>query len=166
MRDKDREVLPSMNGDADLPERLWLYDDFTPDEDPPVTDYASGLASLGFIGAALRRRVRLWCGIALAGFVLGLAYFVLSPPAYQASTTVLLTHSINENPTDAMSTEMTLAHSDTVATQALHQLGLKQPVSSFLSTVTVNNLTSRVLQIKVSAKSPSAAADRAKAVAA
>ena len=166
MRDKDREVLPSMNGDADLPERLWLYDDFTPDEDPPVTDYASGLASLGFIGAALRRRVRLWCGIALAGFVLGLAYFVLSPPAYQASTTVLLTHSINENPTDAMSTEMTLAHSDTVASQALHQLGLKQPVSSFLSTVTVNNLTSRVLQIKVSAKSPSAAADRAKAVAA
>ena len=28
VRDKDREVLPSMNGDADLPERLWLYDDF------------------------------------------------------------------------------------------------------------------------------------------
>ena len=117
MRDKDREVLPSMNGDADLPERLWLYDDFTPDEDPPVTDYADGLASLGFIGAALRRRFRLWCAVALAGFVLGLTYFVVSPPAYQASTTVLLTHSINENPTDAMSTDLTLAHSDTVATR-------------------------------------------------
>ncbi|HEY6499063.1 MAG TPA: Wzz/FepE/Etk N-terminal domain-containing protein [Streptosporangiaceae bacterium] len=166
MTDKDREVLPSMNGDADLPERLWLYDDFTPDEDPPATDYASGLASLGFIGAALRRRVRLWCGIVVVGFVLGLAYFVVSPPAYQASTTVLLTHSLNENPTDAMSTDMTLAHSDTVATQALHQLRLNDPVSSFLSTVTVDNLTSRVLQIKVSAKSPADAANRAKAVAA
>jgi capsular polysaccharide biosynthesis protein len=166
MTDKDREVLPSMNGDADLPERLWLYDDFTPDEDPPATDYASGLASLGFIGAALRRRLRLWCGIGVVGFALGLAYFVVSPPAYQASTTVLLTHSLNENPTDAMSTDMTLAHSDTVATQALHQLRLNEPVSSFLSTVTVNNLTSRVLQIKVSAKSPADAADRAKAVAA
>ncbi len=166
MRDKDREVLPSMNGDADLPERLWLYDDFTPDEDPPVTDYASGLASLGFIGASLRRRVRLWCGIGLVGFVLGLAYFVVSPPAYQASTKILLTHSINENPTDAMSTDLTLAHSDTVASQALHQLGLKQPLSSFLSTVMADNLTSRVLQITVSAKSPAAATDRAKAVAA
>jgi capsular polysaccharide biosynthesis protein len=166
MRDKDRNVLPSMNGDADLPERLWLYDDFTPDEDPPVTDYSSGLASLGFLGAALRRRARLWCGVAVAGFLLGLVYFVVSPPAYQASTTVLLTHSINENPTDAIATDMTLAHSSTVATRALHELKLAEPVSSFLSTVTVDNLTSRILQITVSAKSPDAAAARARAMAA
>jgi capsular polysaccharide biosynthesis protein len=166
MRDKDRDVLPSMNGDSDLPERLWLYDDFTPDEDPPVTDYSSGLASLGFIGAALRRRIRLWVTVAVAGFVLGLAYFVVSPPAYQASTSLLLTHSLNENPTDAMSTDLTLAHSDTVATQALHQLKLNEPVSSFLSTVTADNVTSRILQITVSAKSPADAAARAKAMAA
>ncbi len=61
---------------------------------------------------------------------------------------------------------MTLAHSDTVATQALHQLKLNEPISSFLSTVTIDNLTSRVLQITVSAKSPADAADRAKAMAA
>jgi capsular polysaccharide biosynthesis protein len=166
MKDKDREVLPSMNGDADLPERLWLYDDFTPDEDPPVTDYASGLASLGFIGAALRRRVRTWCVIGLVGFVLGLAYFVVSPPAYQATTTILLTHSLSENPTDAMSTDLTLAKSDTVAAQALHQLRLNEPISSFVATTTVDNLTDRVLQITVSAKSPAAAIQRARAVAA
>lgn len=166
MKDKDREVLPSMNGDADLPERLWLYDDFTPDEDPAVTDYASGLASLGFIGAAVRRRRRTWCGIGLAGLVLGLAYFVASPPAYSASTTVLLTHSLNDNPTDAMSTDLALAHSDTVATQAMRQLKLTGSVSGFLAKTTVDNLTDRVLQITVKAKSPAAAAADATAVAA
>jgi capsular polysaccharide biosynthesis protein len=166
VRDKDREVLPATNGDADLPERLWLYDDFTPDEDATATDYAAGLASLGFIGAAVRRRIRTWCAIGLAGLVLGLAYFVVSPPAYSASTTVLLTHSINDNPTDAMSTDLTLAHSGTVATRAMHQLKLTGPVSTFLANTTVNNLTDRVLQITVKAKSPAAATDGATAVAA
>jgi capsular polysaccharide biosynthesis protein len=166
VRDKDREVLPPINGDADLPERLWLYDDFTPDEDPPVTDYASGLASLGFIGAAVRRRVRTWGGIALIGFVVGLAYFVVSPPAYQATTTVLLTHSVDQDPTSAMSTDLALAHSDTVATRAIHQLGLTESVSNFLATTSVDNLTDRVLQITVDAKSPTAATQRAAAVAA
>ncbi|HEY0717927.1 MAG TPA: hypothetical protein VGD68_09955 [Streptosporangiaceae bacterium] len=166
MTDKDRDVLPSMNGDADLPERLWLYDDFTPDADPPVTDYASGLASLGFIGAAVRRRARAWLAAGLAGFVLGLAYFVVSPPAYQATTTVLLTHSLNENPTDAMSTDLALAKSDTVAAQAIHRLGLTEPASNFVATTTVDNLTDRVLRITDSARSAAAAAQRANAVAA
>ncbi|HEY2280746.1 MAG TPA: Wzz/FepE/Etk N-terminal domain-containing protein [Streptosporangiaceae bacterium] len=166
MKDKDREVLPSMNGDADLPERLWLYDDFTPDQDPAVTDYAAGLASLGFIGAAVRRRIRTWCAIGLAGLVLGLAYFVASPPAYSASTTVLLTHSINDNPTDAMSTDLTLAHSATVATRAMRQLKLTGSVSTFLADTTVDNLTDRVLQVTVKANSAAAATDGATAVAA
>ena len=48
---------------------------------------------------------------------------MVSPPAYQATTTVLLTHSLNDNPTDAMSTDMTLAHSGTVATRAMHSWG-------------------------------------------
>ena len=34
VKDKDRQVLPSLNGDADLPERLWLYDDFSPGRGP------------------------------------------------------------------------------------------------------------------------------------
>jgi capsular polysaccharide biosynthesis protein len=166
VKDKDRGVLPPMNGDTDLPEQLWLYDDFTFDEDPPVTDYASGLASLGFIGAALRRRVRTWCGVGLIGFVCGLGYFVASPPAYQATTTVLLTHSVGEDPTSAMSTDLALAQSDTVAAEAVHQLHLSEDPTSFKATTSVDNLTDRVLQFKVSAKSPQVAAQRAAAVAA
>ena len=151
MKDKDRQVLPPLNGHADLPERLWLYDDFTPDEDPPATDYAAGLASLGFIGAAVRRTRRFWCALAVAGLVLGVATAVLSPPAYQASATILLTHNQNDNPVDAMQTDMTLAHSDTVAQRTLSKLGLHDSVSSFLATYTVLNVTDRVLQITASA---------------
>ena len=74
MKDKDRQVLPSLNGDADLPERLWLYDDFAPDEDQPAADYASGLASMGFIGAAVRRSRALLCAAAVLGLVLGFGF--------------------------------------------------------------------------------------------
>ena len=96
MKDKDREVLPSMNGDADLPERLWLYDDFTPDQDPPSPTTRPGWPAWGSSAPRYAARIRTWCAIGLAGLVLGLAYFVASPPAYSASTTVLLTHNIND----------------------------------------------------------------------
>jgi capsular polysaccharide biosynthesis protein len=166
VKDKDRQVLPSLNGDADLPERLWLYDDFTPGEDPPVTDYAAGLASLGFIGAAIRRTRRFWCAFAIAGLVCGFGSFVLSPPAYQATTTILLTHNLNENPVDAMQTDMALAHSGTVAQRTIQKLGLHDSVGNLLATYTVLNLTDRVLQISVSATSPNQAVQRARTVAA
>lgn len=165
MKDKDRQVLPSLNGDADLPERLWLYDDFSPGEDPPVTDFATGLASLGFIGAAVRRSRRLWCVLAIAGFLCGVGYYAMSPPSYQATATILLTHNPNENPIDAMQTDMNLAHSDAVAGQALRKMGLNESVSSFLATYAVINPTDRVMQLTVSAPSSSAAVLRANTLA-
>jgi capsular polysaccharide biosynthesis protein len=166
VKDKDRQVLPSLNGDADLPERLWLYNDFTPDEDPPVTDYATGLASLGFIGAAIRRTRRFWCVFAIAGLVCGFGTFVMSPAAYQATTTILLTHNLSENPVDAMQTDMALAHSDTVAQRTIQKLGLHDTAGNLLATYTVLNLTDRVLQLSVSATSPTQAVQRASTLAA
>ena len=165
MKDKDRQVLPSLNGDADLPERLWLYDDFSPGEDPPVTDFATGLASLTFIGAAVRRSRRLWCALAIAGFLCGVGYYAMSPPSYQATATILLTHNPSENPIDAMQTDMDLAHSGAVAGQALRKMGLNESVSSFLATYAVINPTDRIMQLTVSAPSSSAAVLRANTLA-
>lgn len=165
MKDKDRQVLPSLNGDADLPERLWLYDDFNPGEDAPVTDFATGLASLGFIGAAVRRSRRLWCVLAIVGFLCGVAYYVMSPASYEATATILLTHNPDENPIDAMQTDLDLAHSGAVAGQALRKLGLNESSSSFLATYTVINPTDRVMQLTVSAPSSSAAVLRANTLA-
>ncbi len=166
MNDKDRQVLPSLNGDADLPERLWLYDDFAPEEDQPAADYASGLASVGFIGAAVRRSWALLCAAAVLGLVLGFGFDVMSPPAYQASTTVLLTHGPNDNPVDAMQTDTALAESQSVAQRVVQQLHLSDSVSTFRAAVTVTPITDRVLLMTVSAPSSAQAVARAKALAA
>jgi capsular polysaccharide biosynthesis protein len=165
VKDKDRQVLPPLNGDTELPEGLWLYDDFTPGDDQPATDFAAGLTSLGFIGAALRRSAWLWCLTAIVGLVGGAAVSVMSPPAYQASTSILLTHSINGNPVDEMQTDMTVAHSAAVATRAIQKLGIQENAGSFLATYTVLNQTDRVLLVTANAPTSSAAVLRASAIA-
>ena len=112
MKDKDRQVLPSLNGDADLPERLWLYDDFTPARIRRSADFAIGPGQPGVYrcrSAALRARCCV--PLAIAGMVCGVGFDVMSPPSYQASTTILLTHNPDENPVDAMQTDMALAKS-------------------------------------------------------
>jgi capsular polysaccharide biosynthesis protein len=166
VKDKDRQVLPPLNDGADLPERLWLYDDFTPGEDPPVTDYAAGLASLAFIGAAVRRTRRFWCALAIVGLVGGFGMFAMSPPAYEASTTILLTHSVNADPASAIQTDMALAHSGRVAQAVISKLGMQETASSFLAAYKVLNLTDRVLQVTASAPSSNEAVRQANAVAA
>ena len=68
----------------------------------------------------------------------------------------MLLTTAHDNPTDAMSTDLTLAHSGTMTIRAMHQLKLTGSVSTFLANTTVVNLTDRVLQITVKAKSPAA----------
>lgn len=80
MNGENRHVVPSLNGDADLPERLWAYDDFAIDEDEPATDYAAGLTNLRFIRSAVRRSARLWLGTAVAGLLCALAMLAAAPP--------------------------------------------------------------------------------------
>jgi capsular polysaccharide biosynthesis protein len=165
VKDKDRQVLPALNGDADLPERLWAYDDFLADEDQPVSDFSAGLVSLGFIRAGLRRSARLWCATAALGFVCGLGLVVAAPPAFQATTTVLLTHNSSQDPTDAISTDISLAESHTVADRAMTKLGLTGNAGVFVAAESVSALTDRVLQITVSAPTSAQAVTRAQALA-
>jgi capsular polysaccharide biosynthesis protein len=166
MKDKDRQVLPSMNGHGDLPQRLWDYDDFMSEEDPPVSDFSVGLVSLGFIKAGLRRSARLWCGTAALGFVCGLGLAVTAPPTYQASTTILLTHNSSDDAVDAMQTDLALAESHTVADRAMADLKVNETVDAFVSAETITPITDRVLQITVSAPTSAQAVVRAKALAA
>jgi capsular polysaccharide biosynthesis protein len=165
VKDKDRQVLPSMNGDGDLPERLWAYDDFIVEEDQPVSDFAAGLISLGYIKAGLRRSARLWCATAAIGFVCGIGLAVAAPPAYQASTTILLTHNSSDDAVDAMQTDLALAESHTVADRTMAKLGVKESVNAFVSAETITPTTDRVLQITVSAPSSAQAVVRARSLA-
>src|SRR6185437_11092648 len=105
-------------------------DDFNPVDDraaPPPTS----LVSLGFIRAALRRTVRFWCAMGVAGLIIGLGLHVALPPSYKATTSVLLTYGPDENPTGAVLDNQGIAESRTVAEMAMAKLGVHQSVASF-----------------------------------
>ncbi len=150
-----------------LPERAWPPGDPAAEPDRPAADLAAGmgLVSVSFLGAALRRRARLWCAAAVAGLLCGAAFYLSAPPAYQASTSVLLTHAPTEDPTDAMQTDAVLSQSRAVAGRVLHDLGLPESPTSFIASATATAVTDRVLALTVSAPSASEAARRTRALA-
>lgn len=165
MTDPNQTVRFSLNGNGGPPERLEAFDYFNAAPDQPAT-LASGLVSLGFIRAALRRAARFWCFLAVVGLVIGAGYNVKYPPAIKASTSVLITYGPDENPTSAVLDNQAIAQSRTVAQLALSKLGLKQSLGSFAATITASVATDRVLQITVSAPTGAEAVSRANAVAA
>ena len=153
------------NGDH-LPERLWAYDDYT-EFDDRAADSSTGLTSLGFFRAALRRRKWVWRSIALAGMVIGFGMAARLPVVYQASTSLLVTpmSTGGENSGAPITNEQTIAGSRTVAELALSKLGLQENVSTFLGSYTVTAPTDRVLVITVNAPSSTDAVNRANAIA-
>jgi capsular polysaccharide biosynthesis protein len=126
---------------------------------------AAGLVSLSFIGAALRRRARVWVGATIAGVILGAALFVLAPPPYQASTSLFMKPGLTENPADAMQTDVALVQTRAVAGRVVHQLKLAESVPKFLGSYTVAATTDQVLTITVNAKTSAEAVLRAGALA-
>ena len=165
MTERDQAIKHSPNGSSGLPERLAGFDHFTTAEDQPA-DVATGLVSLGYITAAIRRSARFWCALAIVGMLVGLGVCVKSPPAYKASTSVLLTYGPDDSPTSAVLDNQAIAESHAVAQLAMRKLGLQQSVGSFAAAYTVAVVTNRVLLITVSAPSSSASVRRANAVAA
>jgi capsular polysaccharide biosynthesis protein len=164
MTDKDQTVIFSLNGNDGLPERLKAFDDFNPTEERPAT-LANGLVSLAFIRGALRRTVAFWCAMAIVGLVIGVGINLKFPPAYKASTSVLITYAPGENPSGAVLDNQAIAQSRSVAQAAMAKLGIHETVGSFAAATTVTVVTERVLGITVSAPTSDAAVSRASAVA-
>jgi capsular polysaccharide biosynthesis protein len=150
---------------ADLPEPFSGYEDSADVDDRPASDPTRGLVSLGFLGAALRRGTRLWCGLAVVGFLVGGAYYVASPPAQKADVSILLVDEPGVNPADEIQTDLALAESAPVAAGVIHQLGLSQTPASFSGTYLVSAVTDQILEITVSAPTSAEAVQRASAVA-
>ena len=101
--------------------------------------------SLGFIRAAIRRSVRFWGAMAVAGFLIGAGFYLASPPVYQASTTLLLTVGPEATPGTAILDDQAIAQSRAVAEAALNDLGLERSVSdtSFVGSYTATVVTDR-----------------------
>ena len=158
-------TVPGRGGNS-VPERSSAYDD-APSADDRLGRFSSvGLPTIRFIGVALRRGAWLWCTVAVAGLLTGLALSVVLPPADQAATSVLLAHNPDEGASDSILTDVAMARSQMVAERALHRLRLRQSVSSFLAAYTVTPVTDRMLIIAVGAPTISGAEARANAVAA
>jgi capsular polysaccharide biosynthesis protein len=110
--------------------------------------------------------MRFWVGMAGLGLLITAGLYLKAPPVYQASTSLFLTVGPEAAPGTAIQTDQALAQSRAVAALALRKLRLQESPSSFASSVTATALTDRILQITVSASSPSDAVNRANAVAA
>ena len=135
------------------------------EEEDLAVDRSVTLTSLGFLRAALRRSAWLWCATAVLGIIIGYGLYAKFPPAYQATTSILVTNDPSQNPADAIATNVTLAASQAVAGQALQQLGLNESVNVFLAGYTVTDPSDQVLVFTANAPSSAEAVRRASVLA-
>ena len=117
----------------------------------------AGLTSLRFVGRAIRRRALLGCAVVLAGLSVTAAIYVFEPPAYQASTSILLTNDPAADPTVQIQGNVALAQTAEVAADALSRLGLAEPTRAFMRTYSVTSSSDRVLVITTNAPSEAVA---------
>jgi capsular polysaccharide biosynthesis protein len=162
--DRDQASIFSLNGDKGESERLGAYDDFAATENRP-TDFLAGLVSLGFIKEAISRSARFLFVLTVVGLLVGVGVYVESPHQYQASAAVLITLSPFEDAETVAVNNEAIAMTPAVAGIAVHELGLQQSPSSFLSSYSVVSVTSRLLTVTASGPSASQAVLRATAVA-
>ncbi len=163
MNDGDQTALSPSRTD-ELAGQIWPLDEFGADEDR-LADLATGVTSVGYIRAALRRGRRLWCATAVAGLLIGFGAYKAFPPAYQASTAILLASNLPGPPGEAVQDDAAFVVSRTVAGDALRKLGLQQSAASFTADYSATPVTDRVLSITVKATSSDAAVKEANAVA-
>jgi len=162
VNDPDQRITWSLG--EELPGRGWA-DNPPVNEERPGHDLTGGLVNLGFFTAALRRSAWVWCLTAVLGLLIGSALYVKYPPAYHATTTVLLVDNTNQDPAVEVQTDQSLAQSQAVAARVVRTLKLPQSVTSFQAAYTVTIVTSTVLMINVGAPSSAAAVQRASALA-
>jgi len=166
VNDPDQRVMWQIIGtDDDLPDRLWTSEDSAVADSRPAIDPMAGFVSLGYIRAALRRGMRVWLAAALIGLLVGAALYMKFPPAYQATTSVLINDGPDADVAVTITTDAALAQSHTVAAHVVQQLGLRQSVNSFLAAYTVTTVTDQLLVITVSAPTSGGAVQRASAIA-
>lgn len=164
MNNSDPMVTWPLGNGAGLSPRFPGHDGAVLDDRFPG-DSGKGLVSFSFIGASLRRGARIWCAIGLLGLLIGGFAYLKFPPAYKATISVLLVNNPAVDPGVAAQSDVALAESTQVATDVVHQLGLKQGPGSFLGSYTVLDDTNAVLTITASGPNSGQAVQRASAIA-
>jgi capsular polysaccharide biosynthesis protein len=164
-------ILPvSANGDLrkhrDGSGHVWGFEDFVPPPDErPATETVTGLTSVPYITAALKRAVWFLIGAAIFGLFGGTVAYKGFPPPYQGTTSLLMTNSPTEDPVAAMATDVTLAQSRSVAGLAVSMLNPVEQAPALMKACVVVSSTDRVMVITCSASSSTLALDRTSALA-
>ena len=166
MKDPEQTTTWQRLPGGDIRDRLAIYDgDAVFDDRTPAAGPALGLVSFGYIWSALRRRTRFWGVWAIVGLIIGCGYAIMKPPAYTASTTILVVDNPAQNPVNEILTDIALAESTPVAAAAVKQLGLQETPANFAGTYSVTEITTQILSISAKGPSASAAVQRASAIA-
>ena len=101
--------------------------------DPAPTPLVTGrMVSLRFLTGALRRRRRLWLGLALLGLIIGVGYHVAVPPQYSASSTVYLAYAPGSDAAVESANDLAMVKTAAVGEAAVKALGEKGLTSTKL----------------------------------
>lgn len=95
----------------------------------------------------VRTYKKLFIGITVLGFLIGITYAVLTPPTQSSQALV-----VYPSPPSSISTETYIAKSDPVLESALHDLNPGMSLGTLRSSISVSNLTSTVISIAGSAR--------------
>jgi capsular polysaccharide biosynthesis protein len=128
---------------------------------------ATPLLDLQALVVAVRRRRRLWCAMAVLGFLAGAAVAVLMPPPPSAMTKVLVAHA-EDQPNDTgtlIRTDVALLQTTRIADAALKSLKSPETPEDFMKDYRGTGLTNNLLQIEVTGDDDAQAVARAKALA-
>jgi hypothetical protein len=162
-------VLRSPERPAGIESRLpdlWAYDGYPVVENAPADDQA-GVVSLGYIGAAIKRKKKVWLLTTALGVLVAGALFSTHHAKYTDTTTVLLALDPSLDAATAIQTDAILAVDQTMAQEAMQKLGLHETVPEFLKTysVAVSTTTNDLLTFTATGASATAAYNEANTLA-
>ena len=138
---------------------LWGYDGYPVVENTQPVDDQAGIVSLGYIGAAIRRKKKVWVLTTALGVLVAGALYATHKATYTNTTTVQLALNPNLDAATALQTDAILAEDSTMAQLAMQKLGLHETVPAFLKTytVTVSTTASNLLTFTTTTATPNAA---------
>jgi hypothetical protein len=138
----------------------WVVTDADVYDETPTGRPLPGLVSLHFVRSALRRRWLVCVLFAVLGLLLATAYLVTSSTTHLAKASLVLAHDPQADSSRAMSTDVSLLTTRTVASKTIESLGLDITPDEFLQSVTADPVSSDLLSLSLTAPSNAEAVRR------
>ena len=144
----------------------WEVPDFEDDDPSAPGRPLPTLVSLHFLRSALRRRWVVCVLSAAIGLIAAAAFLVAIPASHNAKAMLVLAHDIPVDPSQPLSTDVSLLTSRTVAAQTIAKLGLAMTPDDFVRTVTTEPVSSDLLSLTLAGPTDTEAVRRLETLAA